>query len=126
MTKKNSKELLEAVETLIGCGAVFEGSLATDKTVRVDGKLVGNISKASGVIIGTEAVIEGNIEAEIVTVGGSVKGNITAPNGIEILPKAKVYGDVKTNILTVAEGAFFEGKSSMHMVENETNGAIEK
>jgi Integral membrane protein CcmA involved in cell shape determination len=121
MTKKNSKSLLEAVETLIGANAVFEGNLKTDGTIRIDGKFIGNVEQAAGVLIGAEAVIEGNINAEIVMLGGTVKGNITATDGIEILPKAKMVGDIKTNILTIAEGAFFEGKSLMITSEHEKN-----
>ncbi|MDR2426867.1 MAG: polymer-forming cytoskeletal protein [Endomicrobium sp.] len=113
MTKKNSKSLLDSVETLVGANAVFEGNIKTDRTIRIDGKIVGNIETTAGVLVGAEALIEGNINAEIVMVGGTVKGNIKAPEGIEILPKAKMLGDISTNILTIAEGAFFEGKSQM-------------
>ena len=113
MTKKNSKSLLDSVETIIGVNLLVEGILKTDRTIRVDGKIKGNIETTAGVLIGADALIEGNIKAEIVMLGGTVKGNIVAPEGIEILPKAKMYGDIKTNILTIAEGAVFEGKSEM-------------
>ena len=104
MTKKNSKSLLDAVETLIGTNAVFEGTLKTDKTIRIDGNFTGDI-EALGVLIGADAKIEGNIKAEIVMIGGTVKGNIISADTVEILPKAKVLGDITTNMLTIAEGA---------------------
>jgi cytoskeletal protein CcmA (bactofilin family) len=128
MTKKNSKSLLEAVETLIGENAFFEGTLKTDKPIRVDGKFKGNIEKAFGVIIGEKALIEGDINAEAVEVNGTVHGNITASEYIELMPTAKVTGDIKTNILSISEGARFEGKSSMSAAaqENENNGAAKK
>lgn len=121
MTKKSSKNLLDSVETLIGANASIEGNIKTDRTVRVDGKIKGNIETTAGVLIGADAVIEGSIKAEIVMLGGTVKGNITAPEGIEILPKAKMFGDLKTNILTIAEGASFEGKSELFKT-NDNNG----
>lgn len=125
MTKKSSKSLLDSVETLIGANATFEGNLKTDKTVRIDGKVVGDIETTAGVLVGADAVIEGNIAAEIVMLGGTVKGNISAPEGIEILPKARMLGDLKTNILTIAEGAYFEGKSLM-IKDNLINGEDKK
>ena len=126
MTKKNSKSLLDAVETLIGTNAAFDGTLKTDKTIRIDGKFTGDID-ALGVLIGADAKIEGNIKAEIVMVGGTVKGNIISADTVEILPKAKVIGDITTNILTIAEGAYFEGKSSMALKDEENeNGAAKK
>jgi cytoskeletal protein CcmA (bactofilin family) len=121
MTRKSSKSLLDSVETIIGVNSVLEGNLKTDKTVRIDGKIIGNIETTAGVLIGADAVIEGNITAEIVMLGGTVKGNITAPDGIEILPKAKMSGDIKTNLLTIAEGACFEGKSQLCKT-NDNNG----
>jgi cytoskeletal protein CcmA (bactofilin family) len=127
MTKKNSKSLLEAVETLIGENALFEGNLSTDKPVRIDGKFKGNIVKALGVIIGEKAVVEGDINAQAVEVNGTVKGNITATEYIEFSTTAKVQGDIKTNILSISEGAQFEGASSMlPQVSEIGNGAAKK
>jgi len=113
MTKKSSKSLLEAVETLIGENAVFEGNLTTDKPVRIDGKFKGNIVKALGVIVGEKAVIEGDINAQAVEVNGTVKGNVTATEYIELAAASKIKGDIKTNILSISEGAQFEGNSSI-------------
>jgi cytoskeletal protein CcmA (bactofilin family) len=124
MTKKNSKSLLDAVETIIGSSAFFEGNIKALQTLRIDGKLKGDI-EASGVLVGAEAFIEGNIKTEVILVGGTVTGNIKATDYIEILPKAKVTGDIETNSLTIAEGAFFDGKSTMLKAE-ENNGAAKK
>ena len=125
MTKKSSKDLLEAVETLIGQNAVIEGDIKTDKVVRIDGKLNGNID-AAGVLIGSDSTISGSIKTEVILIGGVIKGNIFASESIEILPKAKVFGDIHTNLLTIAEGALFEGKSSMISDKESSNGAQKK
>lgn len=122
MMKKNSKDLHENIETLIGPNAFFEGNIKTDRGIKIDGKFSGKIDSSAGVFIGAEAVIEGDISAELVIVGGTVHGNIKAPTGIEIMTKAKMYGDLETNILTIAEGAFFEGKSQMFKSEDNKSG----
>ena len=126
MTKKNSKNLLEDLETLIGANALFEGNIKTERGIRIDGKFSGNIETTSGVIVGPTALIEGDISAEVVLVEGTVKGNITAPAGIEIISTAKMFGDIKTNILTITEGAFFEGKSLMFKANEGKNGEESK
>ena len=120
MMKKDSKNLHENIETLIGPNAFFEGNIKTDKGIKIDGKLSGKIETTAGVFVGEDAVIEGDIEAELVIIGGTVKGNVKAPGGIEIMTKAKMHGDIETNILTIAEGAFFEGKSQMYKKNNNT------
>ncbi|MDR2709542.1 MAG: polymer-forming cytoskeletal protein [Elusimicrobiota bacterium] len=111
MSKKDSKSLFDAVETLVGVSAVITGELKTDKVVRIDGKFVGNI-KASGVMIGEEGEVTGDIDTIVFMTAGKLKGNVNATDSIEILPKAHVEGDIKTELLTIVEGAVFEGRSS--------------
>jgi cytoskeletal protein CcmA (bactofilin family) len=124
MLKKKAKNLLDEVETLIGKDVTFEGTIKTDKVMRVDGKISGNIC-AGGLIIGEGAEITGDIESNIVLVGGTVKGNISAVETIELLSSAKIFGDIKTNSLAIADGAQFYGKSSMAIKEI-LNGAETK
>jgi cytoskeletal protein CcmA (bactofilin family) len=112
-----NKNLLESVETLIGENAVFEGTITTDKVIRVDGKFVGNIN-AYGIVVGQKAEIIGDIETKNIIISGRVKGNINATETIEVLPQANIVGDIKTNILSIAQGACFYGKSEMTVKEN--------
>jgi cytoskeletal protein CcmA (bactofilin family) len=124
MLKKKAKNLFDEVETLIGQDVIFEGIIKTDKVIRVDGKVSGNIC-ARGLIVGEEAEITGDIESNIVLVGGTVRGNISAAETIELLSSAKIFGDIKTNSLAIADGAQFYGKSSMAIKET-LNGAETK
>lgn len=117
MGKKN-KDRFDTIETWIGADTVFTGDITSDKTVRIDGKLTGNINESSNVILGETAEVKGNINTKYIIVGGTVEGNITAYDGIELLNKSKVIGDLKTSILSISEGAVFEGASTM--LENET------
>jgi cytoskeletal protein CcmA (bactofilin family) len=118
MSKKSSKSLLEAVETVIGSSAVFEGELKTERVVRIDGKFVGNI-EAAGIMIGAEGQVIGNINTTVIMIGGYVKGNISAKESIEMLPKSRIEGDIITDLLTIVEGAYFEGKASKIKIDDE-------
>lgn len=110
---KINKKQFDTIESFIWQESCFKGDISTDKTVRVDGNFTGNIKKALGVIVGEKAKITGNINAEYVIVDGSVEGNIISSQAVELLNKSKVIGNIQTKILSVAEGAVFEGKSSM-------------
>ena len=112
MSKKN-KKYLDAVETLIGTDTVFKGNIISNKTVKIDGKMIGNIEQSEGVLIGETADIKGNVNAKYVVVGGKIEGNVTASEGMELLDKSIVKGNIQTTILSISEGAFFEGKSTM-------------
>jgi cytoskeletal protein CcmA (bactofilin family) len=89
MLKKKAKNLLDEVETLIGTNASFEWTIKTDKVIRIDGKISGNIY-AGGVIIGETAEITGDIESNAILAGGTIKGNINAAETIQVLQSAKI------------------------------------
>ena len=110
---KKSKKYLDSVETWIGLDTTFKGNIISNKAVRIDGKMIGNIEKSEGVVIGESAEIKGNITAKYIVIGGRVEGNIIATDGIELLDKSVVIGNIQTTILSISEGAFFEGKSTM-------------
>ncbi len=110
---KNDRKRFDTIETLIGTDTAFTGDIISGKTIRIDGKLTGNIEDSDGVIVGCNAEIKGNIKTKYIIVGGTVQGNIIAKDGIELLNKSKTVGDIKTTILSICEGAVFEGKSSM-------------
>ncbi len=118
MSKKKS---IDAIQTWIGADTAFAGDISTTKSIRVDGKLVGNIKESESVVVGESAEIEGNINTKYIVVSGKVKGNINANDGIELLGTAKVEGDLYTNILYINEGAIFRGQSTMPITEENGN-----
>ena len=108
--------------TIIGSDAIFQGTIKTKGLIRIEGKLEGGILEASGVIIGEEGEVQGDITAKGVTVGGKVTGNIITEGYLEIKPKSQVFGDIQTTLLSIGEGAIFEGHS---MMSTEQNNVIE-
>ncbi|MEK7267496.1 MAG: polymer-forming cytoskeletal protein, partial [Nitrospirota bacterium] len=54
-----------------------------------------------------------------IIVGGRVDGNLTAREIIEIKTKGQVTGELTTTKLSIAEGAMFDGRSSM--IKEESN-----
>ncbi len=115
------------METLIGPNSIFQGTIASKGTIRVDGKIEGGITEAAHVIVGEDGEVHGDVSARSVVIGGKVIGNINAPASLEILSNAKIHGDIKTAGLTIAEGATFEGNCTMlkdkGVIEMEVNKA---
>lgn len=109
---KKDKDV-QKLETIIGKDSVFQGTIKTKHSLRIDGRLEGNVAEAHGVIVGDTGIVQGDITAQVVTIGGKVTGNVTALQSLEILPKAQLYGDIHTALLTIGEGAVFEGNCVM-------------
>ena len=113
MFGKKHEDEIGVLETLIGHETVFNGTISSKNSIKIDGTLEGGIGDANGVIVGENGQVQGDINAKIVIVGGKVTGNITATHNLEILSEAQVYGDIHTGILTIGEGAVFEGNCVM-------------
>ena len=113
MFGKKKENLFGILETVIGPESVFQGTIRSKSSIRVDGRLEGGIAEANGIILGEKGQIQGDINGKVVVVGGKITGNITATHSLEILPKAQVYGDIHCALLTIGEGATFEGNCVM-------------
>ncbi len=113
MSAKNKKPAIGKVETLISQDTLVEGHIEAVGTLRIDGTVKGGIKKAEGVIIGETGTIEGNINAEVVSLSGRVIGNITSQSSLELMKGSTLKGDIVTEKLTIAEGAHFDGSCEM-------------
>ncbi len=103
--------------SLLGKNARFKGAIMFEGTARIDGRLEGDISTEGILVIGTDAVVEGNIAARAVHCAGTVTGDIVASERVDLVSPAFVTGRVKTPRLTLQEGVSFLGFSEVHNVE---------
>lgn len=98
---------------LIATGTVFEGKLRTPGSIRIDGRIVGEITATQNVSIGSGGDIDGNVSAKNVTIGGKIKGTVVAQEKLVFESKAVVRGDIHAAKLVIDEGALFDGKCVM-------------
>ena len=106
------------VTTLLGRGSEFEGKLSFEGTVRVDGKLSGEIFTDDTLIIGEGAEVNAEISVGSIIIEGTVHGNIHAKRSVEIHTPARVRGNISTPSLSIDKGVVFDGQCQM-----EQNGA---
>jgi cytoskeletal protein CcmA (bactofilin family) len=95
--------------TFLGKGARFKGTLTFEGTVRIDGRLEGEINTKGSVIIGEHAIIDGDIHADVVTSAGRITGNVIATQKVELLAPGALIGTIKTPLLSLQEGVTFSG-----------------
>ncbi|WP_269821692.1 bactofilin family protein [Haliangium ochraceum] len=101
------------ITTLLGRGSEFEGKLTFEGTVRIDGKLRGEVFSDDILIIGEGAYVEAEIDIGEVIIQGTLVGNVRASRGIEIHAPGRVKGDLTTPSLQIDKGVIFEGRSFM-------------
>ncbi len=101
------------LNTLIGKGSVLEGKLNVNSSVRVDGKIKGNVKTGDSLIIGKQGEIEGEIVAKNAVIGGKVTGKINASGKVVLEANAIFKGEMKAARLIIDDGAFFDGQCTM-------------
>jgi cytoskeletal protein CcmA (bactofilin family) len=101
------------LNALLGRGSEFDGKLAFEGTVRIDGNFTGEISTSDTLIVGDGARVTAEITCGTVVVHGEINGNIKASQAVELHKPARVKGDVTTPSLMMERGVVFNGRSQM-------------
>ena len=97
------------VANKINDGTTITGDLDAQTDIRIDGKIIGNITCASKVVIGATSQVIGHIKCNDLTIEGKVKGNIEVNGILFFRTSANFEGDVKYKKLIVEEGANISG-----------------
>ncbi len=97
----------------------IQGDIATDGTVRVDGRIDGTLHRADTLIIGAGGVVIGNIEAREVVVGGELTGDLSVRGRVEIQKTATVRGDIRAAAVGLEEGGTVQGHVIVHSLDAE-------
>jgi len=105
-----------ASRSCIGAGMTIVGNIECNGPAQVFGRIKGEL-RASDLIIGDGAEIEGSVIAQDVTVCGRVKGTIRAVR-VKLQGGGAVEGDIFHRSLSIDENSLFEGSS--RRVENPT------
>ena len=104
---------MERFETLIGPGTTVHGDLILIDSVRIDGKVIGDVLATQGhratVAIGPTGQVIGHISAFRVIVAGKVEGNITALERVDLTHDCLVQGDISYGSINVQHGARLQG-----------------
>ena len=109
LNKKSFATTQERFDTLIGQTTTIYGRLVLLESVRIDGKVLGNIESVAGnkitVAIGDTGEVTGDITAHRIMVAGKVDGNIYAAERVEFHKDCIVNGDISYGSIAVEHGA---------------------
>lgn len=94
-------------------GVRLEGKLEADGTLRIDSEMKGTLISRDTLILGEHAVIDGDIDGNVILIAGRFSGKIQARIRVEVQSGAIVTGDVQTPCLLIEPGGVFEGQCLM-------------
>lgn len=114
MLKKGSGTPEQAeITAFLGKGTEFKGVLNFEGTIRVDGKVEGEIVSKDTLIAGDGAFLQGEISVGTLISSGKIVGNINASQKVHIMAPSYIQGNIKTPKLIIEEGVIFDGKCEM-------------
>src|SRR5918997_3392669 len=103
--------------SLVDRHSAFDGIFRSQRDLRVEGELKGNVACEGTLFVSEGATIAATVEAEHVTVAGELTGEIRCRGRFQILPSGRVRANVSTGSLVIQEGAIYEGQLEMAGIE---------
>lgn len=104
-TSDNKSTILSDVE--------LTGSITFSGELTFDGKLSKGDIKGNILTLGPNAKVQGNVEADALTLHGSVTGDVLVTGKCELKGSAHLVGSLTTNRLVMDEGATLIGKAEI-------------
>jgi len=110
----------DAEPTVIGAGAVIEGTVRVSGRVQLDGRIEGTLDVDGEVSIGPKGYLHGELIATQVAIGGTAEGKVTIREHLHIVSTGRVRGDVRYETLQVDRGGVLDGTTA-HGEEADTH-----
>src|ERR1700744_2864707 len=97
-------------KNILSSDVEIKGSIKFQNELVIDGKIEAEIISSGVLTVGENAEVRGEIKTKSVTVLSKVQGNITVDERCELKTRAQLIGDLKAARLMIEEGATFVGK----------------
>jgi cytoskeletal protein CcmA (bactofilin family) len=117
----NKSKNVGKVDTIIGSGTVFEGTLKCASSIRVDGTVLGEIECEGDLTIGVDGKVQRNVRAQNIFIAGTLIGEAHANQTLHILSTGNVNGNIEMISFIIEDGGKFEGTSKMNASETNKN-----
>lgn len=99
--------------TFLAKGVDFKGIVSFDGTIRIDGRVEGEVHTTGTLIVGEQATVKGIISAGTLMTSGKINGTVTATAKIQIQKHGVLIGDIRTPGISIEDGAHFHGMCDM-------------
>ncbi len=109
----------QALNTIIGRGTQFEGTMQVENSVRIDGIFKGELNCSGALTISQTGEVHAQVGGKEIYINGVVHGTVRAEK-VHLDSQARFIGDIFASALSISEGALFHGNCSMEAGDEET------
>ncbi len=110
------------LDTVIGSQTELLGKVTGSGSIRIDGRLQGEVDVEGDAYVGQDGVVVADIRARDVVIAGEVRGNVHSAGRLELLPTSRLFGDIRAVRLAIADGAMFRGNCQAYTDEPSEDG----
>jgi cytoskeletal protein CcmA (bactofilin family) len=110
----------DEINAFLGAGTAYQGKLHFQGAVRIDGTFRGEVESEGTLVVGQDAVVEGQIRVGQLVLSGNLQGEVEAREKVVLHGTAELTGNVRTPVLVVEEGAVLEGMLTMGGAREQT------
>ncbi|WP_147819807.1 bactofilin family protein [Salidesulfovibrio onnuriiensis] len=107
----------DEINAFLGTGTNYNGKLHFQGAVRIDGNFNGEIQSDGTLVVGQEAMVDGQVRVGQLVLSGNIRGDVEAADKVVLHKTANLQGNIKTPSLVVEEGAILEGTLTMGKVD---------
>lgn len=111
---------------VIAKSTTIVGEIKSEGDFRIDGTLEGNLTIKGKVIIGSEGIVKGNIQASSADIEGKISGKLTVEKTLTVKAIANISGEVIVGKLSIEPGAAFNASCIMKAVTKDASKVDEK
>lgn len=115
----------DEINAFLGAGTNYQGKLHFQGAVRVDGNFQGEVVSDGTLVVGQEAVVEGQVRVGQLVLSGNIQGEVEAKNKVVLHKTANLQGNIRTPVLVVEEGAVLEGQLTMGSLDSVSEAGSE-
>ena len=119
--KKSSRAASSAEPTVIGRGAVIEGTIRLSGHVQIDGHIEGRLEVEGQVSVGPNGSITGEVSADELIIGGKVDGKAVARQHLHVASGGAVRGEVRYGSLQIDRGGLIDGNTGHGQTKDGTS-----
>lgn len=89
------------------------GDLKVSGSMLIYGKVFGSVESKGSIRTGKNSFIKGNVKAVEAVINGNVEGDVVVNEKVTLGPHSHLMGNLTAGILVIQEGARFDGLCNM-------------
>jgi cytoskeletal protein CcmA (bactofilin family) len=106
---QSKKEAESNFDIIIGPNSMIKGDIESEGSIRIDGKIIGNVTTLGNVIISENASVRGDVTSSNSEIYGLCEGNVKVKGKVNLYQNSTLIGDVLAKSFNTKEGASFKG-----------------